>query len=748
MLLGLGAVLLGKPAVAAGQSEIPATAESARGEESRTRIEASTSPSERELVRTSAVGAEQSSDRFSAGAVLDGELRSRDRVRTQAGEHEGRADEQMQVVPTITVTGRAPRPLTASTTRVTAREIEAVPKRNAEDVLRLVPGLTVVQHGSEGKGHQFFLRGFDALHGTDLELTVEGIPVNEWSNVHGQGYIDLGFVVPEAIESVDVTKGPFTLEQGAFAMAGSANYRLGISEEDRGVRVAYLVGTTNRHRGLVTLSPRESDGKDFFALEALHDDGFGRNRDVDRGAALGRVRLVDSPRYGTLALLGAASLAAFSLPGAVREEDVANGRLGFYDAYDAAGRGRSGRALAALSHELRETVHELKTTLYVGYRRLDLLENFTGFLLDPIHGDRRRQRESTWSLGATIAHAVRLGERMVLETGAGVRGDVLDQSSAHVGLDEALLASHRSLDGVQTLSHARLGLEWRPIDSLRLAAGARADVAHVAVRDRVSGGRSAGTLAAVSPRATAEWQAAPGLRCFAAYGRGFRPPEARAFTAHAPERTGFSENGADGGVAAMTTADALELGARYTPHRAFGAQLSGFAMAIERESVFDHVSGINLELGGTRRLGGEIVLRSRPLDWLLLVGDATLVHARFVRSGNPVPLAPWLTGSVRALVTHESGLFSGLRLMGLAPRTLPHGARGAPLSVLDVTLGYRLGSLRLDVEIENLLDQRIREGEYHYASHFRPGELPSQIPTVHIVAGPPRNARLGLSAVF
>src|SRR5690606_16980789 len=102
----------------------------------------------------------------------------------EAPERDGASDEPGRAVPTITVIGRAPRPLPASTTLVTAREIAATPKRSAEDALRLVPGLTLVQHGSEGKGHQFFLRGFDALHGTDLELLVEGIPINEWSNIH------------------------------------------------------------------------------------------------------------------------------------------------------------------------------------------------------------------------------------------------------------------------------------------------------------------------------------------------------------------------------------------------------------------------------------------------------------------------------------------------------------------------------------------------------------------------------------
>lgn len=650
---------------------------------------------------------------------------------------------------TVTVVASRPRPMTASSSHVTAREMSAVPRRTAEDALRLVPGLMLVQHGSEGKGHQFFLRGFDAIHGADLELTLEGIPVNEWSNIHAQGYIDLGFIIPETIESVEVTKGPFTLEQGAFAMAGSADYQLGIAEADRGIRSIYTMGTTNRHRGVVTYSPREGDGKQFVAAEALHDDGFGENRAIDRGAALFRVRLFDSSEHGTLFLLGSGYLAGFELPGTLRDEDVQSGRVDFYDVYDRAGRGFSGRGLVALFHKWRRGNQELQSTVYGDYRHLELLENYTGFLIDPVNGDRRGQLQKAWNFGATIVHDLRLTDEFNLQTGLGIRGDVLDQKQEHVDQQELPLATERALEGLQTLTHARLGLQWQPVESMHLEAGARVDVAHVSVRDGLAEGKqSSGTLAAVSPRATAEWRVLAPWRLFAAYGRGFRPPEARAFTSFSPEQIGISEDVYNGGNPAMTTADSFELGTRLTPSRFLGARVSVFETLIERESVFDHVSGINLELNSTRRLGGELELNSNPLDWLMIRADVTYVDARFVDSGNPIPLAPWLVGSFRTIVTHPSGLRAGMRLSGWAPRALPHGARGAATTMLDATVGHTWRWLRFDVELENILQQQIREGEYHYASHWRPGEEPSEIPVLHYVAGPPFNARFSATAVF
>src|SRR5690606_28329370 len=157
-------------------------------------------------------------------------------------------------------------------------------------------------------------------------------------------------------------------------------------------RVGYTAGSTGRHRGLFTFRPhRASDS--FIALEALHDEGYGQQRGVDRGALLGRVTLLDSARLGVTQLLGAAALSRFELPGTLRAEDVEAGRVGFYDSYDHAGRGESGRALLALSHRWQRGGQRLEARVYGGYRALRLLENYTGALYERVHGDRRQQRQ-------------------------------------------------------------------------------------------------------------------------------------------------------------------------------------------------------------------------------------------------------------------------------------------------------------------------------------------------------------------
>ena len=98
----------------------------------------------------------------------------------------------------VVTQSRAPR--SAGEEVIDAQAIALAPRRrSADDLLRLVPGVWLSQHGAEGKGQQIFLRGFDAAHGTDVAISVAGIPVNELSNLHGHGYVDLNFVIPELV---------------------------------------------------------------------------------------------------------------------------------------------------------------------------------------------------------------------------------------------------------------------------------------------------------------------------------------------------------------------------------------------------------------------------------------------------------------------------------------------------------------------------------------------------------------------
>jgi TonB family protein len=116
------------------------------------------------------------------------------------------------------------RPISAASSfSVQDRDFALRPIGSVQDILRVTPGLVMVQHSGGGKANQYFMRGFDADHGSDLALSIDGIPINLVSHAHGQGYADTNFIIPEVVERVEITKGPYFAGQGDFATAGTVN---------------------------------------------------------------------------------------------------------------------------------------------------------------------------------------------------------------------------------------------------------------------------------------------------------------------------------------------------------------------------------------------------------------------------------------------------------------------------------------------------------------------------------------------
>lgn len=643
---------------------------------------------------------------------------------------------------TVVVSERSPR--TAAQRTIGPAEIEASPRRRgADDLLRLVPGVLLIQHGAEGKGQQMFMRGFDAAHGADIEVKVAGVVVNELSNIHGQGYVDLGFIIPEVVRRIAAHKGPFLLDQGNFANAGTIRLDLGVEPAARGSRVGYEFGSSLRHRGVFVHAPKNMSPETFFAVEAMTDRGFARARAARRVTLLGQIRLLDSAPHGALDLTGGLYFAKFDAPGAVRADDVTGGRIPFDGVYRDDGGGRSQRLFTALRHQIGLGAGRLDQRLHGQLRDFALVEDFTGYLLDPLHGDRRSQRHRFASLGYQLDYRRPLHRTLELLLGGAWQGDLVRQHDARVDAQHQLVTRNWDLGLAQHQAHARAGVRWRPVSRLSIEAGARFDLLAYHVRDRIDPERRARKLLALpSPRLNAAVRLAPGASLFLAYGRGLRAPEARAVLGvPVPEDTSLDRY--RGGPARIVASDSLELGVRVGHREIVSAGLALFGTWIDRELVFDHISAVNIELNRTRRLGIDIDLAVRPRPWLQLRQDLSLVQARFVDSGAPVPLAPPFLSATGLTFVHPTGVRAGARLLVVGSRALPHGARTATYALLDLSLGYRLGPLQLDLQIDNLTNAGWKEGEYHFASAWDPDAQASPIPALHFLAGPPLTARIG-----
>lgn len=91
---------------------------------------------------------------------------------------------------------------------ISGEDLNARPVTRPGEILEAVPGLSVVMHADGGKANQYYLRGWNLDHGTDLATFWDDIPINLPTNAHGQGYTDLNWLIPETVGGLEIRKGP------------------------------------------------------------------------------------------------------------------------------------------------------------------------------------------------------------------------------------------------------------------------------------------------------------------------------------------------------------------------------------------------------------------------------------------------------------------------------------------------------------------------------------------------------------
>ena len=192
----------------------------------------------------------------------------------------------------ITVLGTPP-PRSASETLISGQWLRAAPHKNSSELLRVVPGVFVSQHSGEGKAHQIFFRGYDAVHGQDVELWAGGAPINDVSNIHGQGYADLHFLIPEVVRTIHSTPGTYDPRQGDFAIAGSLRFELGYDEP--GLTVKGSLGSFGARRYFMAYRPRTANADSFGAFELRSTDGFGPSRAARHASAITQAYFATDP---------------------------------------------------------------------------------------------------------------------------------------------------------------------------------------------------------------------------------------------------------------------------------------------------------------------------------------------------------------------------------------------------------------------------------------------------------------------
>ena len=686
----------------------------------------------------------------------------------------------------VNVAGRRPPPSRgASDFHVDVGALALVPWQNAAKLLQLAPSIFLSNDGGEGHAERVYLRGFDAREGQDVEFSVGGVPINESGNLHGAGFADLHFIIPELVRSLRVVEGPFVTRQGNYAVAGSADYELGLVQ--RGVTLKYTYGTFNTHRAVALWGPAGESVHTFGGVEMRTSDGFGQNRASKSASAMGQFegRIGETATY-RLAATGYA--ADYQSAGLLRADDVAAGRKGFYDTYDPRQGGQSSRFSFAADIDGRSGDVRLYQQMFIVQRGMRLRENFTGFLHDTQEafqqphdqrGDMFDLSVSETTFGARGSASLRgdlLGHKQSLEVGYFARGDVVDTTRSRIlAATEVPYKTESSYEGTLGDIGLYADLDLRLARWLSLRGGVRGDVFFYDVLDRCAvqsvslpdeaspstdescldqqrGGehrepyqRTTASGIRAMPRASLILGPFRGFSFSVSAGTGVRSVDLKYITQ-------------DGGVP-FASIDAFEGGMSYSRDLEvvrIAARSILFGTHVDRDLIFSQTEGRNVIGGGTTRLGwiGQARATGDFFDTNL---SLTFTKSKFDETGLLVPYVPdvvlrwdgalWREAPFK-IAGHAPRGSAAAGLSYIGQRALPFGQRSDTIFTVDASLtaGYR--NFDFTVSATNLLDTGYRLTELNFASDFQGNGAPTLVPARHFAAGPPREVMFTLAANF
>ena len=630
---------------------------------------------------------------------------------------------------------------------VTQQQLDARTSYRPGELLEAVPGLIVSQHSGEGKANQFYLRGFNLDHGTDLRTTVDEMPVNQRSHGHGQGWTDLNFLIPELAMRLDYKKGPYSAAQGDFSSAGAASV-VYANRLTQGI-ASVGVGQNGFRRALLADTPDAGDGSLLYALEAQHNDGPFTQPDRYRKLN-GVLRYSEGYANNGFNVTAMAYDASWNATDQIPLRAVQDGTLGRFDAIDASDGGKAQRY--SLSGAWRQTTDDMssKVSAYVIANRLALFSNFTYAMDDPDNGDQFAQPDRRVTAGLDASHTWhRHTDRGSSDTTIGLQ---LQNDNIHNGLYNTRQRQTVSTTRQDHIVESSIGVygenSTRWSRWLRTVAGLRADAYRFDVRsDRAANsGKASDHLFSPSLSVIAgPWR---DTEAYINIGNGFHSNDARGTTITVDPKTGEAADK----VTPLVRSRGLELGLRSAAVAGLQTSLSLYRLDFDSELLFIGDAGATEAGRPSRRYGIEFSSYYKAASWLSL--DLDLAYAR-ARSRGSDPAGDYIPGAIEgvaqlAMTVTPAGPWSGsLRLRYFGPRPLieDNSVRSAASVGLNGRIAYQIDkTLRVEVEGYNLANRRDSAIDYYYASRL-PGEA-QPVDDIHFHPVESRSLRLTLVKNF
>jgi len=617
---------------------------------------------------------------------------------------------------------------------VTALDIKLRPMENAQDMLRLVPGLFIAQHAGGGKAEQIFLRGFDIDHGTDISVNVDGIPVNMVSHAHGQGYADLHFVIPETINSFDFEKGPYNAQYGDFTTAAYVNFKTANTIDKSMVKVS--AGQFNTARTLLMLDLISNDKAQsaYVAGEYNISDGpFTSPQDFVRLNLFGKYHT----KIGDDKMLSV-TLSTFksqwNASGQIPLRAIESGEIGRFDAIDDTEGGFTGRTNVNFEFtKLLNNKSSFRNQFYYSRYNFELYSNFTFFLEDSINGDMIKQKEkrNIYGYNSIYNNESRLGSVNVnSKIGFGLRYDqVLENELSHVAERTILLDRLAYGNIYQTNANVFISETFQLTKKFALNAAARIDFFNFAYDNLLDSTYKYTSVDDNIPtfKINFDYQLNQNVLLYSHNGKGFHSNDTRVVTAQNAIQT-------------LPAAYGSDLGIKFKPYKNLILNPAVWILYLEQEFVYVGDAAV-VEAGGkTLRKGFDLSARLQITNWLFLDADINYTLAEAIGEpefANFIPLAPDLTSIGGLTFKLKSGINGSLRYRYMDDR--PANEDGSVIAegyfVNDLVLNYTQKKYEFGIEIQNLFNVDWNEAQFDTESRLQ--FEPEPISELHFTPGTP-----------
>ena len=612
-------------------------------------------------------------------------------------------------------------------------DLQTTPVNSSQEILRKVPGLFIGQHAGGGKAEQIFLRGFDIDHGTDIAISVDGMPVNMVSHAHGQGYADLHFVIPETVEKIDFGKGTYYANKGDFATAGYVAFQTKDKLEKSSIGVEIGQFNTLRTVGLFNLLGNQKNQSAYIATEYILTDGpFESPQNFNRINLLGKYSAIlsDNSKFSVLA---SRFTSKWDASGQVPQRLVDNGAISRFGSVDDTEGGNTSRTNfnASLSKPINENTFLKANAFYSNYQ-FELYSNFTFFLEDPINGDQIKQKESRniYGMNAELNKKTKLNDVDVsLQYGVGFRADATkDTELSHTLNRRTTLQQIKLGDIDESNLFSYLNSEFN-FGKLMINPAIRLDYFKFNYQDKLNDNYKTQSESKVkfSPKLNFIYSQNNNLQFFVKSGMGFHSNDARVVVQNS-------------GKQILPTAIGTDVGTIWKPFPKLIVNSALWYLFLEQEFVYVGDAGIIEPSGKSKRMGAELGLRYQLNDWLYFDADANYTYARSIdepKGQDYIPLAPDFTTTGGLSFQKVNGFSGGIRYRYLKNRPANEDnsivAKGYFIS--DLNVNYQYKNINFGIAVENIFDTAWNETQF--ATESRLQNEPESVEEIHFTPGTP-----------